>query len=103
MLKTKSSRGMTLVIHAKHTLNEVIGSNTLRPLANAPDRLLVFRLQLHGLDRSRPARCADWRDAATLTRTEGTDGRGADIVRRNPADSDRKSTRLNSSHVKISY
>ena len=49
---------MTLVIHAKNTLNEVIGFNALRPLANAPDRLPVFRLQFHGLDRSRPARCA---------------------------------------------
>src|SRR6266446_6771352 len=31
-----SSRRMTLVIHAEQTLDEVIGSNTLRPLANAP-------------------------------------------------------------------
>src|SRR5580704_775227 len=78
---------MTLVRHAQPTLHEVIGSNPLRPLANAPDRLLVFRLQLHGLDRARPARRADWRDTETLTRTEGTHGRGADIVRRHPADS----------------
>src|SRR5260370_41542721 len=81
-----SSRRMTLVIHAEQTLDEVIGSNTLRPLANAPYRLPVFRLQLHGLDRSRPARCADWRDTETVGRTEGTHGRGAGIVRRAPAD-----------------
>src|SRR5260370_37847486 len=87
LLIRKSSRRIILVIHGEQTLNEAIGPNTLRPLANASYRLLVFRLQLHGLDRSRPARCADWRDAETLGRAEGIHGRGADIVRRDPADS----------------